>query len=125
MIVCYWFRRRRLVLSLAATITVLLLGIAPGAVPEVCATPDDGFAARHPRLFFSSSDLPLMRARVHGGNAADDDAYAFIRSRCYDVYASAPLDSLVRDSAALEAMINLALVSHFEATVDSNLVNLG
>jgi hypothetical protein len=61
---------------------------------------------------------------VHDGGV-DDAAYAFIRQRAVTVYTTQPLDTLVSDDAAQEQIINLALASHFEASVDSQLVNLG
>ena len=107
---------------------VLLLALAyarpGGAATEPPFAGDVDFASRHPRLLFSTPELPALRARVHDGGA-DDEAYAFIRQRAFDVYLSAPMDSLVREDASLEPMINLALASHFENTVDSSLVNLG
>lgn len=116
---CYRWRRCPAV-WLAAFLTSSLL-LPAGASS---ATGDDGFASRHPRLFFSSSDLPALRARVHDGGV-DDAAYAFIRQQAVTVYLTAPLDSLVRDDAAQEQIINLALASHCEPGVDSALVNLG
>jgi hypothetical protein len=124
MIVSYWFPWRRPEVRVAAVLILVLFALAGGAEPLPAAVPDDTFAERHPRLLFSSAERAAMRARVLDGGAAAE-AYAFIRSRCYDVYPLAPLDSLVQDDAALEPMINLALVSHFEAQVDTQLVNLG
>jgi hypothetical protein len=111
----------------------LLAGVRLAAVFTSClaasfaaahAAGDAGFASRHPRLFFSTSDLPALRARVHDGGV-DDAAYSYIRQRAVNVYLSSPLDSLVSDDAAQEPIINLALASHFESSVDSSLVNLG
>lgn len=102
---------------------VLTSWFATGAAAS-SADGDAGFASRHPRLLFSSSDLPALRARVHDGGV-DDNAYAYIRQRAVNVYLSSPLDSLMSDDAAQEPIINLALASHFEAGVDSSLVNLG
>jgi hypothetical protein len=85
---------------------------------------EQGFASRHPRLFFASSELPTWRARVLDGGA-DDEAYTFIRTQATDVYVNEPLDSLLQADAAQEPMMNLVLVSHFEASVDTELVNLG
>lgn len=65
-----------------------------------------------------------MRARVHDGGV-DDAAYAYIRARATGYYLSAPLDSILADDYAHEPIINLALASHFESSVDSALVNLG
>jgi len=109
--------------SAAVRFVVFLVSIAEFPV-AVLAAGDVGFAARHPRLFFSTSELPTLRARVHDGGV-DDAAYAFIRQRAVTVYTTQPLDTLVSDDAAQEQIINLALASHFEASVDSQLVNLG
>src|SRR5262245_15577706 len=120
MIVCYRFRWRS-PLWLAA-IAFLFCPILPA--PALAQAGDVGFADRHPRLLFSSADLPAIRARVLDGGV-DDAAYAFIREQATNVYPGEPLDSLVRDDGAQEPIANLMLVSHFEASVDSEVVNLG
>ena len=112
-----------------AVCLALLLGALTGAgkggtAPAPAASGDAGFAQRHPRLFFSASDLPLLYARVHDGGT-DDVAYAFIRQQVTDVYPTVSLDSLLNNDAAQEPIINLALASHLEASVDSAAVNLG
>ena len=125
MTVCYCVQWRRPAVWVAAALILLCAFLRPGTTaPRAIAAPDDGFAERHPRLLFSSSELPLWRGRVLTGGASGD-AYAFIRARCFDEYVNEPLDSMIQDDAALEPMVNLALVSHFEASVDSELVNLG
>jgi len=116
MIDCY---RRRRPWPAALIAACLLLPAASART-----APDDGFAPRHPRLFFSEGELPAWRARVHDGGA-DDVAYAYIRQQATTTYTTIPLDSLVSDDAAQEPIINLALASHFETDVDSTLVNLG
>ena len=125
MIVCYCLRWRRPAVRVVAALILVCALLRPGvSAPPATRAPDDGFAARHPRLLFSSSELPLWRGRVLAGGAASN-AYTFIRERCYGDYLSEPLDSMIQDDAAQEPMLNLALVSHFEAGVDSELVNLG
>ncbi len=85
---------------------------------------DADFASRHPRLFYSTNELPVLRARVHDGGV-DDAAYAYIRARATGYYLTAPMDSILADDYAHEPIINLALASHLESGVDSALVNLG
>lgn len=123
MIDCCRFRWRPPAVRVTAVAASLLLNATLGSAPASSAG-DEDFALRHPRLLFSASELPVLRARVVDGGA-DDDAYTFIRTRATDVYLGAPFDSLLRNDAALEPMINLVLASHFEADVDSALVNLG
>lgn len=103
---------------------VILISMVCPRAAAWAATGDDGFASRHPRLFFSQNETPAWHARVHDGGV-DDDAYAYVRQRAVTVYTTMPLDTLVSDDAAQEPIINLALASHFESTVDSSLVNLG
>lgn len=116
MINCYRWRLQPACWLSALSLTLL-------AAPAFAAG-DADFASRHPRLFYSASDLPALRARVHDGGV-DDAAYAYIRTRSTGYYVSAPLDSIMADDYAHEPIINLALASHFESSVDSSLVNLG
>jgi hypothetical protein len=72
---------------------------------------------QHPRLLFSNDDLPGLRAKVHDGGV-DDAFYAYIHDRIHTYYLVQPYDSLLRNDFALEAMMNIGLVTQLEEPVD-------
>jgi hypothetical protein len=83
--------------------------------PEIAAA--GTYQGLHPRLLFSTDDLPGLRARVRDGGV-DDDFYAYIRDRLHTYYLTEPYDSLLQNDFALEAMLNIGLAAQLEDPVD-------
>lgn len=85
---------------------------------------DSLYSAHHPRLLFSKGDIPALSAKMHDGGA-DDDAYAFIRSRVQTVYPSESPASILGTWYGLESIPEIGLVGHLESPPDTAAIALG
>jgi hypothetical protein len=90
---------------------VLMTAGPPSA--RVTSDPDSLYYAVHPRLAFTTRDLPSLRRKLHDGGA-DDEAYATIRGYVTDAYPTAALGELLGIAYGLDFSLNLGLVAHLD-----------
>lgn len=102
-------------LSLA---TAFLLVVATPSSAQPVLT-DSLYLAHHPRLLFSATDVPAMRAKLHDGGR-DDDAYAMLRNFVDNIYAAVPPSVVLGPFYGLEAIPTIGLVAHFESPPNAN-----
>jgi len=110
-------------LVLASVSIALLVAVSrPGAAAT--ATGDSLYNALHPRLLFTSDELPDLRAKVSDGGY-DDDAYEFVRILAENSYANSTLSQLMGNYSGLSSIPNLGLAAHLATPLDTASIRIG
>ena len=102
----------------------LMLSNSPPAVGGIVSISDSLYLAHHPRILFTTNDLPDLRNKVLDGGH-DDAAYAFIRRQVTRVYPTLTQDSLLSLDMGLEEIPNLGLVAHMDVPFNQGSAALG
>ncbi len=97
-------------LCLLVLLATALLSTAAGAQPVLT---DSLYNDHHPRLLFTPSELPALRAKVTDGGE-DDEAFVFLRGFVHDFYAIVPPSALIGPYYAMDSMPSLGIVAHIE-----------
>ncbi len=103
-------------------ITVLIAAITVLAVAPVRAA--EPHVTGHPRLLFSTADIPALRAKLSDGGR-DDEAWSFIQHLVKDVYPGMSMDELLGLWYAEGAIQNLGLVAHLDQPPDTVALVIG
>lgn len=109
-------------LTLLMTPMLLWVGATPSRAQP--ALSDSLYVAHHPRLLFSTSDIPALRAKIQDGGR-DDDAYKYIRDHVHDIYLVVPPAAVLGSLYGLEAVPTLGVVAHLETPPDAAVMAKG
>jgi hypothetical protein len=107
---------------IAAAIAVLT---TPAVIQAAGTTVSDSlYNAHHPRLLFTASELPALRAKVSDGGY-DDTAYDFLRYLAEHYYPLLEPADMMAGDTALNAIPNLGLAAHLETPPDTASIRMG
>ena len=109
--------------AILASIVVLIAGPLV-ATAAGSAVSDSLYNAHHPRLLFTASELPALRAKVTDGGY-DDDAYDLLRYLASSYYPSIAPSLLMSNDAGFNAIPNLGVAAHLESPPDTAAMHLG
>jgi hypothetical protein len=117
--------RRRLLPGICVTILCSIVaptgGRAAAGGPQLS---DSLYNAHHPRLLFTSQQLPGLYAAVRDGGD-DGQAYADIRQAAEFVYPASTMEELLGDDYGLTSIPNLGLAGFLESPPDTAALALG
>ncbi len=120
--------RRFALLVLLVPALQIGFGLVPARASRPLAprtiVPDSVFSSHHPRLLFSPSMLPALRAKVTDGGY-DDDAWARIQSYASGLYANYAAISQLGGWYGLETFPNLALAGWLSVPQDTSALAIG
>ena len=108
---------------LTAALIVLLLPVARPAMGGT-ATGDSLYVAHHPRLLFTTAELPALKAKVTDGGY-DDDAYDFVRYLAGQYYPYLTPAQLMADASGLNSIPNIGLAAHLQTPPDTAAIRMG
>lgn len=91
--------------------------VAPAGGARAATDTDSLYFAVHPRLAFTKSEIPSIRAKLNDGGV-DDNVYAIIRDRVAHQYPSQSLQELMELGYGLNVPLNIGFVSYFQDPAD-------
>jgi hypothetical protein len=109
---------------IALSAVVFLCLAQPSAVASGPAVSDSLYNAHHPRLLFTSADLPALYAKVRDGGH-DDDAYQYLRFLAEQQYPPLTFEELLANEWGLNTIPNLGVAAFGESPVDTAAIRLG
>lgn len=117
-------------LAAACIVSMTIVGGAvvsdgyPASARLARAPGDSLYNARHPRLLFTSVELPALRQKVRDGGR-DDAAYLAIREIVTTFYPAKTEDELLAGTSSINLMPNIGIGVHLETPIDLEAVSLG
>ncbi|UCG51723.1 MAG: T9SS type A sorting domain-containing protein [Candidatus Latescibacterota bacterium] len=78
---------------------------------------DSLYNAHHPRLLFTTAEIPSLFQKVRD-NGNDDDAYALIRHAAEQIYPGLSIEDLLESDYGLNTIPNLGLAGYLETPKD-------
>ena len=106
--------------------TVLLAAYAALALtsPARSGPADAVYDAHHPRLLFTSDELPALRQKVRDGGR-DDAAYAAVLDFVRVVYPTKTDEELFLDTFGINVLPNIGVAAYLETPVDTSAIEFG
>lgn len=93
-------------------------------LPLGAAAGDSIYAANHPRLLFTRSELPALARKVRDGGP-DDAAYSDVREIVKTVYPARTEEQLFEITFGVDIMPNLGIAAYLETPTDPEAVEFG
>lgn len=90
------------------------VGVCVASAAPSFAQPS-AFTDHHPRLVFTRSEIPALRAKIRDGGP-DDEAYAFIRDLVLTEYPTQNLAQLLGVTFGMNFLLNAGLVAQLDET---------
>ena len=104
--------------ALAAAIAALSASVNTTTTTNCNASCDSTYAANHPRLLFSQSDIPALQSKI-GDGGYDADAFAWLRYLADDFFPVVPMGSKLRQDFGRWAVMSLGTAAYLHTPFDT------
>jgi hypothetical protein len=110
--------------AIAGAVAVMVVCFGPTRSNAAFALSDSLYRSHHPRLLFTTAEIPALRAKITDGGY-DAAAFQFIRDRVTYVYPTITPDSLLDNDWGMEQIQNLGLAAFLGEEPDTAALQLG